>query len=104
MERRHQIRLLLAVSVGLIAAAVWFGGKAQRSASDEGVEAVRHTQGMLTARLDMETGLRGFLLTGREQFLRPYLRGIDDYRAARRKLIASNELGDAGQRLLKGEA
>ena len=103
MERRHQIRLLLTVAVGLIAAAVWFGGQAQRSASDQGVEAVRHAEGMLTARLDMETGLRGFLLTGREQFLRPYLRGIDDYRADTRKLAASNELGEAGQRLLSSE-
>jgi diguanylate cyclase (GGDEF)-like protein len=98
MEQRHQIRLLLAVSVVLIAAAVWFGGKAQRSASNEGDAGVQMAQSMLTARLDMETGLRGFLLTGREQFLQPYYKGLSDYRAAARE--AGSAVGPEGDRLL----
>lgn len=45
---------------------------------------VSHTQGVLTnaseivgSAVDMETGMRGFLLAGREQFLEPYRTGAD---------------------------
>ena len=88
MARRFQIRWLLGVVVLAIAAAVWFGGKAQRSAGDTGDREVRSAQAMLTARLDLETGLRGYLLTGREQFLQPYLQGLTDYRDAAARLAS----------------
>jgi diguanylate cyclase (GGDEF)-like protein len=100
MDTRYKIRWLLAASVVLIAAAVWFGGKAQRSAGDEGERGVRAAQTMLAARLELETGLRGFLLTGREQFLRPYLEGLSEYRTAARE-IATPDLGPAERRLLE---
>jgi methyl-accepting chemotaxis protein len=51
-------------------------------------EAVQRTQRILTlsnealaALVDMETGFRGFLLTGQEQFLEPYIEGRDVYQA-----------------------
>jgi diguanylate cyclase (GGDEF)-like protein len=104
MERRYQIRILLAVSVVLIAGAVWFGGKAQRSAGDRGEISVRAAQSMLIARLDLETGLRGFLLTGQRQFLRPYREGLGDYRAARARLAGELEPDSPEARLLAEES
>jgi diguanylate cyclase (GGDEF)-like protein len=102
MSRRIQTRWLLGVAVVAIAAAVWFGGKAQRSAGDTGEREVRNAQAMLTARLDLETGLRGFLLTGRERFLQPYFEGLVDYRTAARRL--ATEIGGGGERgLLESE-
>jgi diguanylate cyclase (GGDEF)-like protein len=98
VARRNQTRWLLAGAVLAIAAAVWFGGKAQRSAGDEGEREVRDAQAMLAARLDLETGLRGFLLTGREQFLQPYYEGLTAYRAASSRL--ASELDPEGKRLL----
>jgi diguanylate cyclase (GGDEF)-like protein len=100
MDSKHKIRWLLAASVLLIAAAVWFGGKAQRSASDRGDREVRAAQAMLAARLDLETGLRGFMLTGREQFLRPYLEGLGAYRSAAADLAAA-DLSPSEARLLE---
>jgi diguanylate cyclase (GGDEF)-like protein len=102
MARRFQIRWLLAIAVVAIAAAVWFGGKAQRSAGDSGEREVRSAQAMLTARLDLETGLRGFLLTGREQFLQPYFQGLAAYRAATERLSSEVD-GETDRRLLKRE-
>jgi diguanylate cyclase (GGDEF)-like protein len=99
MARRNQTRWLLAGAVLAIAAAVWFGGKAQRSAGDEGERQVRNAQTMLAARLDLETGIRGFLLTGREQFLQPYFQGLTAYRAAAGAL--HSELDGEGIRLLE---
>jgi CHASE3 domain sensor protein len=48
---------------------------------------------MSIARLDVETGLRGFLLSGREEFLQPYYSGIGRYHAASRKLRSFDDLG-----------
>src|SRR5579859_7060360 len=42
----------------------------------------------LAALLDMETGYRGFLLAGREDFLEPYSNGLRTYRDALAKLRA----------------
>jgi len=50
--------------------------------------------------VDVETGLRGFLLTGREQFLVPYLRGLQEYREASRRLSAAVDPGGEEARLL----
>jgi diguanylate cyclase (GGDEF)-like protein len=69
-------------AIAVIAAAVWFGGQEQRDASREGAEEVETSQDLLTARLDMETGLRGFFLTGQESFLEPYREGLDEYHDA----------------------
>ncbi|HEY0638647.1 MAG TPA: ATP-binding protein [Pseudonocardiaceae bacterium] len=52
--------------------------------------------------LNQETGVRGFLLTGREEFLRPYEDGLAGERAAvaeLRRLHDLEHLGDIGDRL-----
>ncbi len=103
MERTHKIRSLLAVSVILIGTAVWFGGKAQRSAGEKGDTQVRAAQTMLTARLDLETGLRGFLLSGREAFLSPFATGLADYRTAAQSLSGRFGTGGPEQRLLTAQ-
>lgn len=55
---------------------------------------VRHNlAGVLAALADAETGQRGFLLTGRDQYLAPYRegrRGIDQHLQAVRELTADN--------------
>jgi diguanylate cyclase (GGDEF)-like protein len=43
----------------------------------------------LTAMLDQETGLRGFLYTGREDFLQPYFTGQAAYEQARREVFTA---------------
>jgi diguanylate cyclase (GGDEF)-like protein len=103
MQRKHKTRWLLAVSVVLIATAVWFGGKAQRSAGDRGDSKVRAAQTMLTSRLDLETGLRGFLLSGRESFLSPFVKGLGDYRTASKSLAAGISSGGTEGRLLAAQ-
>ncbi len=100
MDRKHKTRWLLAISVVLIGTAVWFGGRAQRSAGDKGDRQVHAAQTMLTARLDLETGLRGFLLSGREVFLTPFATGLSDYRTSASSLAGGVGQGGSEQRLL----
>jgi len=101
MRRRTKVRLIILTAVAIVAAAVWFGAKAQHQASQSGA----HTQGLvqerLIARLNIETGLRGYLLTGRERFLRPYLRGISEYRTATDQLMAESGLGSEARSTLR---
>lgn len=49
---------------------------------------------LLTALVDQETGLRGYALTGDEQFLEPYRRGLVDEQTARaglERLVGAND-------------
>jgi diguanylate cyclase (GGDEF)-like protein len=69
-------------AIAVMAAAVWVGGQAQRGASQHSAEEVAVSHELLTSRLDMETGLRGFLLTGQESYLEPYRVGLDGYERA----------------------
>jgi diguanylate cyclase (GGDEF)-like protein len=103
MERKHQTRWLLAVSVVLIGTAVWFGGKAQRSAGDKGTTKVQAAQTMLIARLDLETGLRGFLLSGRKAFLTPFVTELGDYRTAAKALAVGFSLSGPERQLLTAQ-
>ena len=88
--RRVRLRLLLAVAVLTIAGAVWGVSQTQRSAADRSFAASRAGQQMLTAMLDQETGLRGFALSGEEEFLEPFVRGEGDFEAARSRAPAGN--------------
>lgn len=97
MRRRSQVRLIILAAVAIVAAAVWFGARAQRQASERGARTERLIQERLTARLNIETGLRGYLLTGRERFLRPYYDGISEYRAATDRLKGASGLGAEGE-------
>ena len=78
-----RLRLLLAVAVLTIAAAVWGVSQTQRGAADRAFAASQAGQEMLTAMLDQQTGLRGFALSGNEEeFLEPFVRGKQDFAAA----------------------
>ncbi|MDP1793293.1 MAG: ATP-binding protein, partial [Acidimicrobiales bacterium] len=52
---------------------------------------------LLTSLVDQETGLRGFALTGDNQFLEPYREGLVDEQAARAELELYIRPGDAGR-------
>jgi CHASE3 domain sensor protein len=69
------IRLVLLGAILAIVVAVWGVGKLQASADDSSTNAITAGQQMLTAMLDQETGLRGFINTHRQQFLEPYRNG-----------------------------
>jgi diguanylate cyclase (GGDEF)-like protein len=84
--------LLLAVVVVTVALLSAFGLQRQ-----ETVRAGASTETAvlaLTAMLDQETGVRGFLYTGDEDFLEPYIRGRSDYQKDRR-LVRQLAAGDA---------
>jgi diguanylate cyclase (GGDEF)-like protein len=96
---RLRTRLVIGGSIVVIAAAVWIVGQAARDSSREGADAIEASNDLLTARLDMETGLRGFFLTGEEEFLDPYIAGRQEYdRALQRARDRSD--GEDADRLL----
>jgi diguanylate cyclase (GGDEF)-like protein len=75
MSRYVLIRILLGSAIAAIAATVWATGRIQSSADDYSTHAVAAGQATLIAMLDQETGLRGYINTGRQEFLEPYTRG-----------------------------
>jgi diguanylate cyclase (GGDEF)-like protein len=75
-------RILLPV-VALVLAGVVYGAAAiQRSTATRSADRVQTAQDLLTGMLDQETGLRGFLLSGRSGFLAPYVAGTRHYEEA----------------------
>ena len=60
-------RLFLVLGIAVVVCAVWFTNHAQHEAATRAFEESQRGQGMLTAMLDQETGLRGFALTRREE-------------------------------------
>ena len=67
--------LLVALGVAIVAAAVYGVGERQRRSVDRSFQQSEGVHGMLTAMLDQETGLRGYLQTGDDTFLEPYASG-----------------------------
>ncbi len=66
-------------------------------------EVLFSSQGLLTAVLDAETGSRGFVLTGDEKFLEPYLSATDSIKsrlAELHRLTADNPLQQAKIKIL----
>jgi len=55
--------------------AVWAPAADQRASSERSYTLTRGAQEMLTAMLDQETGLRGYILTADRRFLGPYREG-----------------------------
>jgi diguanylate cyclase (GGDEF)-like protein len=72
---RLRLPALLMAGVVVIAAGVWFASYAQREAATRVAGQARDGELMLIAVLDQETGLRGYLLNGRREFLDPYVSG-----------------------------
>lgn len=50
---------------------------------------IEHTSRMLVALVDAETGQRGFLLTGQDEYLEPYLRGSKEAPAELSALLSA---------------
>ncbi|HEU4978936.1 MAG TPA: diguanylate cyclase, partial [Solirubrobacteraceae bacterium] len=82
---RH-VRLLLVACALLIGAAVWAAAAVERHSADVARDREQQGQLLLTGMLDQETGLRGFVITGREEFLDPYRDGHSEYAGALRTL------------------
>jgi len=68
-------RLLLLVSVVVIAGAVSYASGQERQSITTGDAHTQTASDLLTGMLDQESGLRGYLLTGRAGFLAPYTAG-----------------------------
>ena len=83
-----------------MAGGVWGVSHMQRSAADRSFAATRAGQGMLTAMLDQETGLRGFKLSGEEEFLEPFVHGERNFEAA---VKSARRNGDADVRVVLDE-
>src|SRR4051794_1813495 len=91
--------LLLVLGVLVAGIAVWAPAAEQRASSERSYALTRAAQGMLTAMLDQETGLRGFVLTSDRRFLAPYRAGRANLAEVERTLLreaaASDDLTDA---------
>jgi diguanylate cyclase (GGDEF)-like protein len=91
--------LLLILGILVSGIAVWAPAAEQRSSSERSYALTRDAQRMLTAMLDQETGLRGYVLTADRRFLEPYRSGRAGVAAIERALLARTagdlELTDA---------
>ncbi len=76
-------------TVALGATALWRLTEARTGLLDEAGPALYAVKDLANAQLDQETGVRGFLLTGRPQFLEPYHAGVDRSRDAVARLRAA---------------
>jgi diguanylate cyclase (GGDEF)-like protein len=91
----NRARLLLLAGVCVICAAVWVVSETQRNTAERVFEQSRASNRMLTAMLDQETGLRGFAISRKEEFLEPYFKGGQDFDAALAEL--RDRVRDSGQ-------
>src|SRR4051794_4429157 len=80
--------LLLILGIFVSGIAVWAPAADQRSSAERNYVLNRGAQKMLTAMLDQETGLRGYVLTADRRFLAPYRAGRVDVAAAERSILA----------------
>jgi diguanylate cyclase (GGDEF)-like protein len=99
-SRRSITYLVLAVAV--VAATLMFAFQVQRNAAVRAAGRTESAQAALTAMLDQETGMRGFLYTGQEEFLEPYISGQIRYSQAR-ILVKAAAVGDAASVKLAAE-
>jgi CHASE3 domain sensor protein len=86
-SRRSIGYLLLAILV--VTVTLLFAFQRQRAAAVSAAGRTESAVSALTAMLDQETGMRGFLYTGQEEFLQPYLNGRSAYEQARLQVMAA---------------
>jgi diguanylate cyclase (GGDEF)-like protein len=82
MSRARLSFFLLPLALVAMAVAMTVCAGLQRSAATRADERTDGAARLLTAMIDQETGLRGFLLTGKESFLEPFRSGRDHAEAA----------------------
>ena len=94
MSPRTYTHVLIALAVMIMASSVWLIGRAQRTAVSDSFRQSEAAGRLLTGMLNQETGLRGYLNTGRDEFLEPFMSGerafLADFAAAR-SVIASHD-------------
>jgi diguanylate cyclase (GGDEF)-like protein len=72
-------------TVAVVVATLFATSSIERGAADRGYEGTQTAQTLLNTMLDRETGLRGFLETGDEAFLAPYMGGSARFAAAAKR-------------------
>jgi diguanylate cyclase (GGDEF)-like protein len=77
-----RLRVVLALSVLVMAGSVWLIAGQQREAVIGLQGQLRASSDLLTSMLDQETGLRGYALTGEREFLQPYTQGRQGFDTA----------------------
>ena len=91
-----RLRLLLALTIIAVGGSVWIITGQQRDAVIGMQGELRVSNDLLRAMLDQETGVRGYALTGEQEFLEPYRRGQIEFDAALRNANAHREPATAG--------
>src|SRR3712207_9281939 len=72
---RSLTRLVIAIAVAAMAGSLWLAGHEQRDTIEQSFRQGQTAEAILTSMLDEETGLRGFVITGRDEFLSPFREG-----------------------------
>jgi diguanylate cyclase (GGDEF)-like protein len=93
--------LLCAVTV--VAGVLVYAFQNERDAAVTAAERTESAVSALTAMLDQETGMRGFLLNGQEEFLEPYVVGRDAYERARTQVHSAAAGDPDSMRLAEAE-
>jgi diguanylate cyclase (GGDEF)-like protein len=95
--------LYLVVAIAVVTGALLYAFQLQRHAAVSAAGRTDSAVLSLTAMLDQETGVRGFLYTGQEDFLQPYINGQTNYETER-LLVNVAAAGDpASMRLAAAE-
>jgi diguanylate cyclase (GGDEF)-like protein len=82
MSGANRTRLVLFAAVLVVAAAVWVVSETQRATAERVFDESQAADRMLTAMLDQETGVRGFIITRERPFLQPFIDGVRDFNLA----------------------
>lgn len=99
---RRSIGYLL-VAVVVVTVCLLYAFQRQRSVAVRSADSAESVVSALTAMLDQETGVRGFLNTGREEFLQPYVSGHADYEQARLAVDKAAGRDQSSVRLARAE-
>jgi CHASE3 domain sensor protein len=94
-----RVRLALAVGMILMAGCVWLLAAQQREVMLSAQAQSTRTSALLTAMLEQETGPRGYVQTGLDEFLTPYRRGRAEYARVQAK-VAGAATDPAQRRLI----
>ena len=87
-------------TVAVVVATLFATSSIERGAADRGYEGTQTAQTLLNTMLDRETGLRGFLETGDEAFLAPYMGGSPRFAAALKRAQSYAHGVPAGEQAL----
>jgi diguanylate cyclase (GGDEF)-like protein len=98
VNRLLRTQLLVLAAVVTIGAAVWYSSDRQRAAADSAFVEMESGERMLTAMLDLQVGLRGYLQSGSEAFYRSYAQAGREFELALLEAGAGIDSGDAAER------